>query len=292
MEIVDLEQNTQEWRDFRKKHIGASDIAPILGISPWKTAYKLWCEKTGKVKEDEPSNFMARGTYLEHEARLKYVETTSIPVMPQVQVFEKWDVAAASLDGISIDGEVICEIKCPGMNTYELARLDSIPDYYEFQMQWQLMCTGAKRCDYFVYVDSKTFVRLEVFPDLKLQNKLLDAAKAFWILVETDTPPEATDKDHVAILDPDANRLSLEWRELKMEMQAKENRLKKLEQDLLEFSDDGNCLFSESRVKITRVNRKGTVDWDKLCTKWRISEEEVEKYRKKNIGYPKFSFKA
>ena len=30
----------------RSKRIGGSDIAAILGISPWKTAFQLWQDKT------------------------------------------------------------------------------------------------------------------------------------------------------------------------------------------------------------------------------------------------------
>ena len=28
-------------------YLGGSDAAVVLGISPWKSRYQLWCEKTG-----------------------------------------------------------------------------------------------------------------------------------------------------------------------------------------------------------------------------------------------------
>ena len=35
----------------RMQYIGGSDIAAVLSQSRWKTPYRLWAEKTGKIKE-------------------------------------------------------------------------------------------------------------------------------------------------------------------------------------------------------------------------------------------------
>ncbi len=45
-----LIQNTPEWHAFRRKRIGASDAPVIMGISPWKTPYQLWIEKTSGIE--------------------------------------------------------------------------------------------------------------------------------------------------------------------------------------------------------------------------------------------------
>lgn len=43
---IQIEYNSPEWYEFRQTHIGGSDAAAILGVSPWKTASALYDEKT------------------------------------------------------------------------------------------------------------------------------------------------------------------------------------------------------------------------------------------------------
>jgi len=58
---------TEKQRQRRRNHIGASDMAAIMGLSPWRTPYDVWAEKTGRlVDEADPDNeVMALGTLLE-----------------------------------------------------------------------------------------------------------------------------------------------------------------------------------------------------------------------------------
>ena len=36
-----------EWLEYRRKGIGGSDVAAVLGLSPFCTARDLYCDKTG-----------------------------------------------------------------------------------------------------------------------------------------------------------------------------------------------------------------------------------------------------
>ena len=40
----------------RNHYIGGSDAGAIFGLNPWKSKYKLWCEKTGKISDEIPDN--------------------------------------------------------------------------------------------------------------------------------------------------------------------------------------------------------------------------------------------
>ena len=46
---------TSEYKLARKRYIGSSDMAAILGLSPYATAHDVFLEKTGRV-EDDPGN--------------------------------------------------------------------------------------------------------------------------------------------------------------------------------------------------------------------------------------------
>ena len=45
--------------EARRKGIGGSDVATILGLNKWKSPYQLWLEKTGQIDlehtESEPA---------------------------------------------------------------------------------------------------------------------------------------------------------------------------------------------------------------------------------------------
>jgi len=45
----------EEWLDARKRGLGASDAAAVLGMSKWKTNVELWREKTGRAQAEDIS---------------------------------------------------------------------------------------------------------------------------------------------------------------------------------------------------------------------------------------------
>lgn len=58
--------NHTDWLQSRKGGIGSSEVATLLGISPWDTPYKLWLRKTGRIHEEEQETFLMKaGHYLE-----------------------------------------------------------------------------------------------------------------------------------------------------------------------------------------------------------------------------------
>ncbi|TGY23723.1 endonuclease, partial [Enterococcus hirae] len=41
-----LDMSHQEWFEDRKRGIGGSDVATVLGLNKYKSPYQLWLEKT------------------------------------------------------------------------------------------------------------------------------------------------------------------------------------------------------------------------------------------------------
>ena len=69
--IIDLEQGTPAWLEWRSQGIGASDAPTIMGENPWKRAADLLDEKCGKLKSNSNAA-MVRGSALEPEARRRF----------------------------------------------------------------------------------------------------------------------------------------------------------------------------------------------------------------------------
>lgn len=51
MEIIPIEYRSPEWFTFRRKKIGGSDAAAVLGLNPYKTTLSLWREKTSPIHD-------------------------------------------------------------------------------------------------------------------------------------------------------------------------------------------------------------------------------------------------
>ncbi len=51
MKIVNLSQREEDWLDWRRQGVTATDAAILLNRSPYKTRWRLWAEKTGYARE-------------------------------------------------------------------------------------------------------------------------------------------------------------------------------------------------------------------------------------------------
>lgn len=55
----------EDWLRQRRKSIGGSDAAAIVGLSVWASPYSLWAEKTGKLPDKADNEAMRQGRDLE-----------------------------------------------------------------------------------------------------------------------------------------------------------------------------------------------------------------------------------
>lgn len=60
------EMSRADWLDLRRNGLGGSDVAAVLGISPWTSPYTLWRDKTGRNDHEDHSTVRLRaGAFLE-----------------------------------------------------------------------------------------------------------------------------------------------------------------------------------------------------------------------------------
>lgn len=168
-----FEQGSEGWKQQRLGKVTASRIADMLaktktGWGASRANYKaqLVAERlTGVVAEGFTNAAMEWGKEKEAEARAAYgfytnetvelIDFVTHPVML---------MSGASPDAlVGMDGLV--EIKCPNTATHiETLLGGSVPGKYQFQMQWQMACTGRWWCDFVSYdprmpEDMRLFVR-------------------------------------------------------------------------------------------------------------------------------------
>ena len=68
----------EKWLEERKKGIGGSDAAAILGLNPYKDNIKLWEEKTGRRQAEDISEkeYVKYGTNAEDLLRELFKQFT------------------------------------------------------------------------------------------------------------------------------------------------------------------------------------------------------------------------
>ncbi len=198
MKIIDLEQGSDLWLDFRYCHITSTDSASILGLSPYKSIQELWLEKTKRVPPKKSNARMKRGNDLEPIARNFLIQQTGIDFKPTVVVHDTLYYLMASLDGISSCERFLCEIKCPSISNHILALEGSVIPTYYCQCMHHLAITGCDKCYYFSYnpdFDGVKTVTIEILPDMEYIQAMIEKEREFYfeyLMKDVEPPKEWT----------------------------------------------------------------------------------------------------
>jgi len=177
--IVDLQQGTPLWSEWRSHGIGASDAPAIMGENPWKSAIQLLREKCG-ARKNSSNAAMDRGTELEPEARKHYEIKVGVQFIPVCLQSVRFEWLRASVDGLAADGSAVVEIKC-GESVYRnSAASRKVPKYYFGQLQHILAVTSLPSIDFWCYLPNRPEVHLQVPRDDSYVERLLDAEHLFW----------------------------------------------------------------------------------------------------------------
>ena len=275
MKIVKHKQKSQEWLNWRKSFLMASESASILGISPYVSTFKCWQRKLGLVKEQETNWAMERGNALEETALDAFCEEFGMDMHPACVESSEYNFLAASLDGISPCGKFLLEIKCNGKKIHNLALNGEIPKYYVSQMQHQLLVTGAEKCYYYSF-DGEEGVCIEVLPDADFVKDYLPKARDFWKSVIFFEAPSLSQEDYKDM----SGSLSFsdyadQYKDCDIQLKALENKKDYIRKKLIELCGDDNC--SGNGIKVSKSTVKGRVDYESISE---LKGVDLDKYRK------------
>lgn len=175
-----------DWLAMRSGKFTGSDFNQYMPIvkkgelsdTAESNLYKKVLESLGYEFDSIRSDAMERGNELEPIARAEYIEQTFNDV--QEVAFVDWERlrAGCSPDGVIYDGESIAkiiEIKCPEIKNYLRMASGKIPPLYECQMQFNMLITGAKSCDFVIYHPDMRLIVREINADEKIQADIITA---------------------------------------------------------------------------------------------------------------------
>lgn len=158
--MIVIPQDSPEWAKARVGCLTASRLAEAVaktktgwGASRANYMAELIAERlTGEAVPSYTNAAMQWGVDKEPDARAAYEFRTDCEVVPAGFVLhQSIPQTGASPDGfIGTDG--LLEIKCPNTATHiETLLGGEIAGKYITQMQWQMICTGRKWCDFISY---------------------------------------------------------------------------------------------------------------------------------------------
>ena len=185
---------TAEQRAARVKCIGSSDMASILGVNPWRSAYDLWLDKKGLVEREPDDESRRLGTALENaaldeaELRLGSLDRNVFAELPEIHL-------GANVDAIlRASGEPV-EAKTSGIagplyGQWGEEGTDQVPDMYVIQAHVHMMCTKKEVCHLLALLGGLGARLYRINLQADIRTIIEQAAVGFWKSVDSDTPPE------------------------------------------------------------------------------------------------------
>lgn len=183
----------EEWLMRRRKTIGGSDAAGIVGLSRWASPFSVWADKTGRAAEKEDTEAMRQGRDLEDYVARRWMEETGKRVyrLPAMLYHPKYPFAHADVDRM-VMGEN-AGLECKTTFSLDLKQFNGVefPVQYYAQCVHYLAVTGADRWYLAVLAYGRGFFTFTLERDQAEIDALMAAEAEFWKLVEQDTPPDA-----------------------------------------------------------------------------------------------------
>ncbi len=189
-------------QEERMQYIGGSDIAAVLGQSRWKTPYRLWTEKTGKIIVPDLSNVEAveMGNRLEQFVADIFSDKTSKQVRraPKMYRHPEYPFLVANIDRLIVGGDELLE--CKTCSAYKLEEWENkIPREYVLQVIWYLGITGRKRGWIACLIGGQKFDYKPIDFDQELFDLMVEKALKFWDMVKNDVPPMILPEDDTTL---------------------------------------------------------------------------------------------
>jgi len=206
----------EEWLEWRKDLLTASDIAAIAGKDPFRSPLRVYNEKKGLVPPQAETEPMKRGRWLEAAAveGLKEEHPDWLITRPKVFLIDQEHRIGATPDAlITIPGSkgiVNCQIKCTGPFVYERDWANGIPLGYQMQTIMEGLLLGAESnliCCLVVDSRTATIALYEVARSPSAEAKILATAKEFWQRMEEGRaydPDFSRDAEQIAAMYPHA----------------------------------------------------------------------------------------
>lgn len=303
-DVVCPSDNRDLWLAHRGSGIGASEIASVLGESPWMSAVELYAIKIGAQADafNSDAEHIYWGQKLEPAIIEGYRDRTGRPVERSGLLLrsrkEPW--ALCTLDGRTglTRPEWPFEVKNAWAGKAE-EWAEGPPNHYYLQVQHQLLVTGAAKATVACLIGGNRLVWCDVPRDEVVIRRITHAGRIFWSqCVEPGVAPrpDATDsatrglcalyrdtENAIVRLAGDFELLFDELCELKETQKTLEKRRTQIENDFRAALGTAEHGLLPSRNAITWKPQRGGIDYKRCAEDLGASTDTIEKYRRPNV---------
>ncbi len=201
-ESATLVNERDQWLEGRRKYLGGTDVAAIIGENQFKSPLAVWLDKKG-LGEDVDNPRMRYGREREAFIADRYVEITGAKiedcglfVHPTVEFF------GANPDRLLVEHPGVLECKS-GINRHRASYgwgepgTDQVPRIYLIQGVWYAGILNREFCD-FAFEDRETCETnvYRVWRDMEYEALLFEVAEKWWRThVLGDVEPVADERD-------------------------------------------------------------------------------------------------
>jgi putative phage-type endonuclease len=273
---VDVTPDTPEWEQERRKSIGASEVAAVMGLSRFSTALDVYKHKQGIDTDFDPVlAFIGHQSEPIMEAWVHKFSGLHVTLWPGFMARStEIPILHASFDRVSFDPFTTWQFKTA--HHYAGHHWDEgIPTDIRVQVQAEMFVAGTQKAGVVVWIGGREF-RLfwEPRDDRFIDEHMIPALGEFWNRVLDGIPPEPSNLAEIAEVYPTDPGTVLELPEtafetleritvLNSDITAQEKERDALKVALSEFVQGAETLTYAGRPVATWKTQKGRASFDK-----------------------------
>lgn len=309
MDVLDKAAR-EKWLAERKKGIGGSEVAAVLGISPWQSPSEVWARKRGLIPEQEQTFKMRLGQLLEAPVAMLYAEREKVQLVKTVEML--WDQEHhifGSPDRLVKGKPKGVEVKTSDpMNIHQWGEEGSgdVPLYYATQCAIYMSLTGFNSWDIAVLFGTSEFRVYRLQRDLELEETILKRCKEFWeryVVGGLEPSPDGTKayasyiaKKYPSNILPlmEANDTQTTAISTLIDLRSKRGELENMERNFenilkAAIADTEGIQSEFGKVIWKKTKDKEVVNWEKVARELAIPPGLIEKHTATKEGYRRFN---
>lgn len=290
-----MEQDTGRalWLAERRRGLGGTDAAAIVGASKWATEFDVWMEKVNDLPQKSDTDLMWWGRALEDVIARRYVETTGRKVWAPGRVMAHADFPEliGSPDRLVLGEQRGLEVKTASLQTageWGPDGSDVMPEAYVVQVAHYMAITGFDKWDVAVLLGGNDFRVYTVQRDREFEDWLVNRCVGWWqehvvggrqpfitgAKSTSDVLARRWQRDTGELLDRSADGYATTYRDRYLQARKERQRLEALED---EAANNLKALIGEAAG--LKFGDGSTVTWkaarDTEVVDWRAAFERL-----------------
>lgn len=172
----------EEWLEWRRKGIGGSDAAAILGLNRYCSPFDVYLDKIGQKEEQPDNEAMRQGRDFEDYVAFRFAEQTGKKVRRRNVMFQhsEYPFLVGNVDRMVVGEQSGLECKTTSILNKSNFKNGEYPDTYYVQAMHYMAVTGLPKWYLAVLVLNKDFYVFEIERDEAEIAALIEAERYFW----------------------------------------------------------------------------------------------------------------